>query len=238
VTHAIVLVALFSLIVVGVVACDAPSKGPEPMRRVLLTGFDPFGKRTINDSWEAIRELDGVQVAGRTIVTARLPVVYDAMEAPLRAAIEKSRPEVVISFGEGTEVIRVETTGRNDYHPSKPLDNAKKPPPRDAIEPGGPATIPNALPTERILHAWAAASISSRASDDAGGYLCNECLYRLMRIDGTTVANVKRRGFIHVPVTGTKSPAGETFDLDMLRRAVWIAVEVTLGDIDEAAKAK
>jgi pyroglutamyl-peptidase len=238
VTHSIALVALLSFALLGFVACDAPAKAPEPTRRVLLTGFDPFGKRTINDSWEAIRELDGVQVAGRTIVTARLPVVYDAIEAPLRAAIEKWTPEVVISFGEGTEVIRVETLGRNGYHASKPLDNAKKPPPRDAIEPGGPATIPNALPTERILRAWAAAGIPSRASDDAGGYLCNECLYRLMRIDGPAAAGVKRRGFIHVPVTGTAKPSGGTFDLDLLRRAVRVAVEETLKDIGAAAKPK
>lgn len=210
----------------------APERGGATARTVLLTGFEPFGARTVNDSWEAVRVLDGATVRGRRVVVARLPVVYDAVEGPLRAAIERERPEVVLSFGEGTEVVRVETVGRNAYNAKRPADNAGRPPPRDAIEPAGPAAVDGALPASRIVAAWGRAGIPSRASDDAGGYLCNECLYRLMRYAGPVATGVRRRGFVHLPVAGTARPDGGTWDLSTLREAARVAVEETLADLD------
>ena len=119
-------------------------------RTVLLTGFDPFGGRDVNESWEAVKVLEGETIRGRRVEVARLPVVYDEMAAPLAAAIARARPEVVISFGVGTEVVRMETLARNAYHEQRPLDNAGKPPPRARVDVGGPTTVPTALPDKPI----------------------------------------------------------------------------------------
>lgn len=204
-------------------------------RTVLLTGFDPFGGRDVNESWEAVKVLEGETIRGRRVEVARLPVVYDEMAAPLAAAIARARPEVVISFGVGTEVVRVETLARNAYHEQRPLDNAGKPPPRARVDVGGPTTVPTALPADAILAALARANVPARASDDAGGYLCNECFYRLMRTTGPAVAGLRARGFVHVPPAGAPNPAGGAFDLPTIRRAVRAVVEATLDALDGPA---
>ena len=41
------------------------------MTKVLLTGFEPFGKATLNPSGEIVK-----QISGDNIVTAILPVAY------------------------------------------------------------------------------------------------------------------------------------------------------------------
>lgn len=231
----IVLAALLVPLLASSAGCSDPTGPPGPRRTVLLTGFQPFGGRDVNESWEAVKVLDGEVIRGRRVVTACLPVVYDEMAAPLAAALERARPEVVVSFGVGTEVVRVETTARNGYHPQRPLDNAGKPPPRDRLEPGGPDTVPTSLPTEAILAALARANVPARASDDAGGYLCNECCWRLARADGPALVGVRRRGFVHVPPAGAPNPAGGTFDLATIRRAVRTVAEATLEALDRDA---
>jgi len=204
-------------------------------RSVLLTGFEPFGGRDVNESWEAVKVLEGTTLQGRRVEVARLPVVYDEMAAPLAAAIARVRPEVVISFGVGTEVVRVETLARNAYHPTRPLDNLGKPPPRAQVDVTGPETIPTGLPADALLAALAAADVPARASDDAGGYLCNECFYRLMRTRGPAADGIRARGFVHVPPEGMANPRGGAFDLPTIRRGVKAVVEATLDHLDAAA---
>jgi pyroglutamyl-peptidase len=192
---------------------------------VLLTGFDPFGGAPTNASWEAVRTFEGKTIAGHRVAVARLPVVYDEMERPLLDAIAKHDPRVVVCFGVGTPVVHVERTARNGYHPARHADNRGRPPPREKIVADGAETIATGLPVERILAALGKARIGAAASDDAGGYLCNECFYRLMRAEAPRVV---RRGFVHVPPVGTEDPAGGAFTLERLCAAVEIVVAETL----------
>ena len=55
------------------------------------TGFEPFGKLKRNASWETVKAFQGREILGYRIETALLPVVYDEMDAPLQAALQKPR---------------------------------------------------------------------------------------------------------------------------------------------------
>jgi pyroglutamyl-peptidase len=208
-----------AMVSMTVMSADVPAKNTKPI--LLLTGFEPFGGAKINESWETVKTFQGQEINGYKIETALLPVVYDEMDAPLKAAIAKHKPAIVISFGVGTRVVQVETIARNGYHPQKPEDNKGKAPPREKILPDGSDTIPTNLPTEKIVAALKAASIGAGDSKDAGGYLCNECFYRLMALKDSAPV----RGFIHVPPYGLKDPAGGTFDAPKLVNAMKIIIE-------------
>jgi len=84
---------------------------------------------------------------------------------------------------------------RANGYSGKPRDNKNKPPPREKIIPGGPEQIATELPAAAIQKALQDAGIHSvRLSKDAGGYLCNECFYRLMAVDKSgALAGVKVR---------------------------------------------
>jgi pyroglutamyl-peptidase len=211
-------------------SCDDGGGGaaPPPEPRLLVTAFEPFGGATVNASWEATKDLDGTTIAGHRVRVVRLPVLYDDMAKPLDDAIAAWKPDVVVSFGVGHPIVRVERTARNGYHPSHPKDNAQKPPPRDEIAPSGAATYATALPADDIVAALRAENIGAEPSDDAGGYLCNECFYRLMAWKGAGGAGPATRGFVHVPAIGAKNPMGGTYDLGTIRRAVRIVLETTL----------
>lgn len=197
----------------------------------LLTGFEPFGGLETNPSYEMLKPLAGQTIAGQRIEIAQLPVVYDEVAMALNAALEKHKPRIVVCFGVGTPVVQVELVARNGYHPVRPKDNKGQPPPRDQIIPGGPAEVPTQLPAPEILRALKAAGIGAADSRDAGGYLCNECFYRLMSLEPKgAAAGVKLRGFVHVPPVGQADPEGGAYTLEKLTQAARLIVE-------EAAKA-
>lgn len=223
----VLLLALSTLAGVLAAACEGRNAAPaarEAPPVVLLTAFEPFGGAPDNPSWEAIKDYEGKTIAGHLVRTARLPVVYDEMAKPLDAAIDAAKPAAVISFGQGREIIDVERTARNAYHPRKPPDNAGRPPPRERIVEGGADAIPTGLPVDAILKSLHEGKIAARDSSDAGGYLCNECFYRLVAREG----GPRRRGFVHVPRVGAANPLGGTYTIETLRRAVGIVVETTL----------
>jgi pyroglutamyl-peptidase len=195
----------------------------------LLTGFQPFGGAKDNPSWEMIKPLAGQTIVGYRIETVELPVVYDEMAKPLADAIAKHQPRIVICFGQGGGLIQVERTARNGYHPANPPDNNGKRPTRGMIVPDGAETLPTQLPVDAILTALEKAKLTAAASDNAGGYLCNECFYRLMSAkDEAGAKGIAARGFVHVPRVGAPNAAGGTYSLEDLTRAVRIVIETTI----------
>ena len=202
----------------------------------LLSGFEPFGGSKTNASWEMLKPLAGQTVAGYRIVTVQLPVVYDELAKPLEYAIAKHRPELVICFGEGGPLVEVELLAVNGYAPAQPLDNHGRPPSRQVILAGGKTVLRTQLPVSEILQALKEARIGAKVSRDPGGFLCNECFYRLMarpvwRSAGSPLDPASRpkikRGFVHVPPAGTSDPAGGTYTLEKLQQAVRIIIEQT-----------
>jgi pyroglutamyl-peptidase len=198
----------------------------------LLTGFEPFGGAKTNPSWEIAKALNGQTIAGYRVVSVELPVVYDEIAKPLAAALKTHTPRLVICIGQGGGLIEIEQIARNGYHPTRPRDNKGQPPPRDRILPDGPAQVPTGLPVERILAALKSAGIGAQASSDAGGYLCNECFYRLMTFgekDGAS--GILARGFVHVPTFGAPSPEGGVYTAEKLISAVKLMVEATAQNV-------
>ena len=213
----------YGLTMLVVFSCAAISQAGESTNKpvILLTGFEPFGGSSFNTSWDVVSKFDGQEIAGYIIKTVRLKVVYDKIGEPLAEAIEKTKPVAVISFGEGTPEIHVEKIARNGYHPAKPPDNDGNAPPRDAIVPGGAQTIRSGLPADAIVKNLNDAGIKATTSDDAGGYLCNECFYRLMTVKNAPVI----RGFVHVPVVPPTDEAGRKQLGDAVRIILKTGVE-------------
>jgi pyroglutamyl-peptidase len=212
------LAAALLLPVVLLVLPGCGSEAPAPERTLLLTGFGPFGGYETNPAWESIRELDGREIAGLRVRTARLDVTYGTAEAQLGEAIRATGADLVLCLGVAPDdALRLETTARNRDE-ANAADNAGVVHSGVAIRADGPATIPSRLPLETMRARLAAAGYEVRTSDDAGGYLCNHVFYRLM--DGLAPAGAA--GFVHVPTLG------RSWDLERLKGAVLLLIE-TLG---------
>ena len=166
------------------------------MKKLLITGFEPFGGERINPSWEAVKLLPD-EIGGYSLEKLLIPVVFGkAAERVLRAAHDIA-PDVILSIGQagGRSSITPEMVAINLRHVNIP-DNSGYHPMDEAIIPNGENAYFSTIPVRKISEAIAAATIPSQVSYSAGAYVCNDVLYTLLscyKDSGTRV------GFIHIP---------------------------------------
>ncbi|CAI8724797.1 MULTISPECIES: pyroglutamyl-peptidase I [Pseudomonas] len=167
------------------------------MRTVLLTGFEPFDQDLVNPSWEAVRQLDGVQLDDDVrIVARRLPCAFATAGECLLQLISELRPAMVIATGlaPGRSEISIERVAIN-VNDARIPDNLGEQPIDTAVVVGGPAAYFSTLPIKAMARAVREAGIAVSVSQTAGTFVCNQVFYRLQHeLAGTGV----RSGFIHV----------------------------------------
>ena len=166
---------------------------------VVVTGFDPFGGEPLNPAWEAVKQLDGLVIAGNRVHAVQIPTVRFKAIAGVQEAIRKYDPDVVLCVGQagGRMDLTVERVGINcdDF---RIADNEGNRPVDEPIVPGGPAAYFVTLPIKKIVAALTAHGIPAKVSNTAGTFVCNHVLYGLLDILARD-AKKRRGGFIHVP---------------------------------------
>lgn len=201
------------------------------MKTVLMTAFEPFGGEDVNPSWEAVRALEGKQIAGATIVTRQLPVVFSEVLNVLNQALDEIKPDAIISVGQagGRSDITVERIGINVDDARIP-DNAGKQPVDEAIVQDGPAAYFSRLPIKAIVAAVREAGIPASVSQTAGTFTCNRVMYGLLHWLQTQGSSA-RGGFIHIPylpAQAAQHPGAPSMSSANVIQALEIAVRVTL----------
>ena len=192
------------------------------MTKVLLTGFEPFGKATLNPSGEIVK-----QISGENIVTAILPVAYAQSAEALLALVEQHNPDVVISLGqaEGRTQITPERIAIN-LDDARLADNEGVTRIDEPILVGGPVAYESTLPIKEFVTAINAAGVPAAVSLSAGAFLCNHIFYVAQdRLKGTKV----RSGFVHVPLMDEQAgefPGLPTMSLDQMVKAARAMLEV------------
>jgi len=192
------------------------------MTKVLLTGFEPFGKATLNPSGEIVK-----QISGDNIITAILPVAYAQSAERLLALIAEHKPGVVICLGQAE--------GRTHISPERiaiNLDDARLADNEGVIRNdvpivvGGPVAYESTLPIKDIVKAINDAGVPAVVSLSAGAFLCNHVFYVAQdHFKGTKV----RSGFVHVPLMDEQAgefPGLPTMPLDQMVKAVRTMLEV------------
>jgi pyroglutamyl-peptidase len=201
------------------------------MKKVLVTGFEPFGGDTINPSALAAQALDGRLVAGRRVTGAVLPCVFGKSLTALRREIQRWQPELVICAGEagGRGDICVERVAIN-IEDATIADNAGHQPVDHPVVRGGPAAYWSTLPIKAVVAALGKAGLPAAVSQSAGTFVCNHVFYGLMR----TLARTRkiRGGFIHVPYLPEQArraaDGSPSLPLDELVRGLEIAIRTSL----------
>jgi len=192
------------------------------MTKVLITGFEPFGKATLNPSGEIVK-----RISGDNIITAILPVAYAQSAEALLALIEQHNPDVVISLGqaEGRTQITPERIAIN-LDDARLADNEGVSRIDEPILEDGPVAYESTLPIKEFVSAITAAGIPAAVSLSAGAFLCNHIFYVAQnRLKGTKV----RSGFVHVPLMDEQAgefPGLPTMPLDQMVKAVRAMLEV------------
>lgn len=205
------------------------------MKKVLLSGFEPFGGEVINPSLELIRHLQNDRWEGVEVHLVQLPVVFGESVQKLREVIAEVNPDIVIGIGQagGRAALSVERVAIN-VDDAVIADNAGNQPIDRAIRADGPAAYFSNLPIKKMMQAARAAGIPASVSNTAGTYVCNHLMYGILDVlHGTGKAG----GFIHIPYLPSQvaeKPGQPSMALETMLKGIKIMVEVAVEETEDA----
>jgi pyroglutamyl-peptidase I len=194
------------------------------MKKVLITGFGPFGKHTDNPSLKAVNLLPS-QFDSLEIIKAELPVSFEKAFATLKNLIETHKPSIVICAGlaANREKISVERIAIN-VNDCTIQDNDGTKFSDDIIDYAAPSSWFSNLPCTQIVKKLNEANLPAEVSNSAGTFVCNNVFFNLMSHINYTSPDIKG-GFIHLPPLTTKLDDRSLWTLESLRDTLTIAIQ-------------
>ncbi len=176
------------------------------MKKLLITGFDPFGGATVNPSWEAVKRLPD-KIGDWQLTKIEIPTVFGLAAQTVLTAAQDQQPDAIICVGQagGRDSVTPEVYGVNLRH-ARIADNAGNAPLATPIIPSAPASYTTTLPVNDILREVRSAGLPCKLSYSAGRFVCNDVLYTLLHHYHDT--NIKV-GFIHVPYLPEQAGEGQ-----------------------------
>ena len=165
--------------------------------KLLLTGFDVWGDRPYNSSWEIIKAPQLILPEGWQCQSIQLPVSWERVAQVLMPHIT---PDVkaIVSFGmSGSKLVQVERIAVNLTGPTlQDCDGLF--PSKEHVCDDGPPAYWTGLPYREIVSKLCVNGIEAAENQFAGTYLCNFVFYTVMHHIATQRPDITG-GFIHVP---------------------------------------
>lgn len=189
-------------------------------KKLLITGFDPFGGETVNPAWEAVKKLPD-RITDYTLYKLEIPTVFGLAAETVLAKAAQTQPDVILCIGQagGRAAVTPERIAVNIRDARIP-DNAGNQPGGEQIAPDGPAAYFATVPVKKMAAAIENAGIAATVSNSAGAFVCNDTLYSLLHHYAHTDVKV---GFIHVPYLPEQGQPN--MELEVITKALEAAIE-------------
>jgi pyroglutamyl-peptidase len=207
-------------------------------KRVLITGFEPYGGDKVNPSEMVARSFEGRLVLGRPLSVRVLPAQTRTMRERLEQILVEDDPDIVIATAQfdgrtGLALERVAVNVLDFEHP----DNIGVMRKGDVVTRGGADARLSNLPFERIVDACHANGVPAYVSNSAGTFLGNQGLYELLGLtENATVPVIV--GLVHLPylpaqaiAAGAESTPSMSFDL--MKKGLETLIETLVPWVDQ-----
>lgn len=192
------------------------------MKKLLITGFEPFGGEKINPSWEAVKLLPD-EIGDFAITKAEIPVVFGKAAETVLKISEDLSPDAIICVGQagGRTGITPEMVAVNLRFASIPDNEGNQPKDVPVIEKGENAYF-STLPVRKMSEAISDSGITSSVSYSAGTYVCNDLIYSVLHHYKNTDT---KACFIHVPFIPEQTADKPSIELVTIAKALEIAIK-------------
>lgn len=205
-------------------------KGQSYIVKILVTGFDPFGREKINPAIEAVKRLPD-EISGAELKKLEIPTVFDKCAEIVHDAIEDFKPDYVLNVGQagGRSSITVERVAIN-LDDGRVADNAGFKPTDRIIHEDGETAYFTQLPIKAIVRAIRKNGLPANISNSAGTYVCNHIMYQVQYMRDKEFPNI-RAGFIHIPYLPEQvvnRPNTPSMSLENVVKGLTIAIETII----------
>jgi len=167
-------------------------------RRVLISGFEPFGGSNLNSSQLVVEAISKESFSGLDLFTVILPVEFGKAADVLLSKVKELDPEIIIAFGqaEGRKALTPEKIAIN-LDSARIPDNAGELRGNKVIIEKGADGYFSTLPIEKMVEAVKECGLESEISLSAGSFLCNHIFYHLQH---QLLESGVKSGFVHLPL--------------------------------------
>lgn len=198
------------------------------MKTLLLTGFEPFLKFTLNPTMKIAEELHGRIIGDYKIHSEILTVDFKSSGDQLLKHIESIQPDAVISLGlaGGRYKITPERIAINVKDGA--ADNEGNRPVDEPIREQGAEGIMSTLPVRAMVNRLLAEGLPAEISNTAGTYLCNNVMYEGLYY-AATKKPIMKSGFLHIPAShelAIQHGSIPSWSHEDLKKAVVLCIEV------------
>lgn len=188
-------------------------------KKVVVTGFEPFGDHAVNSSWVAVQELERLGLGEAIdLYVCEVPVEYQAVQNLLPSLWKEQQPQLVVHVGVSglATTVTLEQCGHNKGY--KRLDNCSFCPASQCCMEKGPDCMKSVLDMDTICRRVNESNmgITVSVSKDAGRYLCDYTYYTSLYL------GQGRSAFVHVP------PLGKPYSSQELGRGLQAVIQEML----------
>ena len=167
------------------------------MKKLLITGFDPFAHYIINPSWKAVQALPDT-IGNYQLHKLMLPNIFD-LEA--RILLEKAvaiKPDAILMCGMNSSSTKIELNlAALNIRDAFLEDNLGHRPWGVPIREGAPAAYFATIPVHDIVRRLRAQKLPVDLALASGGFVCNDVFYLTAQAFSGTETKI---GFVHVPL--------------------------------------
>lgn len=192
-------------------------------KKVIVTGFEPFGEHAVNSSWVAVQELERLGLGEEIdLFVCEVPVEYQAVQNLLPLMWKEHQPQFVVHVGVSglAKKVTLEQCGHNKGY-TRP-DNCHFCPKSQCCMEDGPDCISSVLDMDVVCKRVSEFDIGAEVtvSKNAGRYLCDYTYYTSLYL------GKGRAAFIHVP------PLGKPYSSRDLGRALRAVIQEMLSQLE------
>lgn len=168
------------------------------MKRLLLTGFEPFDGFEVNPSEEVAKAFNGYKIGKFEVTGLVLPLDYKNAMSLFDEKLEEYKPIVILCCGQASrETISIERIAVNVLSTKRP-DNYGNIPDADIIDNNGPVAYFTNIDPFPLVQSLLNENIPAYVSYHAGVYGCNWLIYNVMQRIEMGIIDA-RATFIHLP---------------------------------------
>lgn len=170
------------------------------MKKLLLTGFEPFLNHPINPTEDIVLRLDGAQIGDYEVKGVLLPVDFEKAPVTILETVREFDPDAVLSLGLAA--------GRTEITPERIAINCRD----GAADNSGRALVDSkiveegadgyfsTLPIRMLVDYLKEKGYPASISNSAGTYLCNNVMYTVLHELKEKKVDIPA-GFVHVPAS-------------------------------------
>lgn len=170
------------------------------MKKLLLTGFEPFLQFPVNPTMKIVEELHGKEINGYKVIGKIMTVDFQSSGKEIKNHIQTEQPDAVISLGlaGGRYKITPERIAINCNDGD--ADNEGRRPEGEKIIEDGPDGLFSTLPIKEMVARLKEKGYPAEISNTAGTYLCNHVMYQALYELNKEKKEIPA-GFIHIPAS-------------------------------------